>query len=442
MPRKLTFCSVSYHVHRRANEIARDFEFSDDDAREAVQLFLRQMGEGLQKDGTSLSQLPTFVTALPTGKEEGLYLAVDLGGTNLRVCSVQLAGNNTIILNPPTASEVPIPQEKMESRTASELFVWVAQEISKFLNTYHADDIDARRNGNSYRLGFSFSHAYEQQGINRGILLQWSKAFNIPDAVGKDICALLQAELDNLQLPVIVTALVNDATGTLLARSYETGGQPKTVLGAIFGTGSNGAYVEKIENICKLDMSESSRGRFDLSAKEMIVNTEWAAFDNQMLLLPNTEFDQAADDSSVNPRQELFEKRISGLYLGEILRHVILQLYSIRPRWCTRLPRPMLLDESPLNIPWAIDSSFLSALAIERSIDKSYVDGVVASKLKTYLDEGATYIASKPIQKVSLAIAKRAARLSGVAIAAVVINSGLLNDLDNVSLHKIIRHGS
>jgi hexokinase len=37
--------------------------------------------------------LPTFVIGFPTGKEKGAYLAVDLGGTNLRVCHVELEGD-------------------------------------------------------------------------------------------------------------------------------------------------------------------------------------------------------------------------------------------------------------------------------------------------------------------------------------------------------------
>lgn len=36
--------------------------------------------------------LPTWVFGWPSGKETGSYLAVDLGGTNLRVCEVELEG--------------------------------------------------------------------------------------------------------------------------------------------------------------------------------------------------------------------------------------------------------------------------------------------------------------------------------------------------------------
>lgn len=37
--------------------------------------------------------LPTYVFGWPTGQEKGAYLAVDLGGTNLRVCHVELEGD-------------------------------------------------------------------------------------------------------------------------------------------------------------------------------------------------------------------------------------------------------------------------------------------------------------------------------------------------------------
>lgn len=36
--------------------------------------------------------IPTFVFGWPTGNEIGDYLALDLGGTNLRVCLVTVQG--------------------------------------------------------------------------------------------------------------------------------------------------------------------------------------------------------------------------------------------------------------------------------------------------------------------------------------------------------------
>merc|ERR1711881_588990 len=111
-----------------------------------------------------------------------------------------------------------------------------------------------------------------------------------PDAVGKDVCALLQKELDALHLPIRVAALVNDTVGTLMARSYTSPGKTGTLLGAIFGTGTNGAYVERLDRCSKLINNSEATGTYDTSTGEMIVNTEWGSFDNSSSVLPDTPY--------------------------------------------------------------------------------------------------------------------------------------------------------
>jgi len=62
--------------------------------------------------------------------------------------------------------------------------------------------------------------------------------------------------------------------GALLSRSYTAGG---CLLGAIFGTGTNGAYLEDLSKMTKLkDEALKSKGG------KMIVNTEWGAFNNSV----------------------------------------------------------------------------------------------------------------------------------------------------------------
>lgn len=53
--------------------------------------------------------LPTWVFGWPTGKETGSYLAVDLGGTNLRVCEVELEGNGKFAI---TQSKYKLTEEQ------------------------------------------------------------------------------------------------------------------------------------------------------------------------------------------------------------------------------------------------------------------------------------------------------------------------------------------
>ena len=60
----------------------------------------------------------------------------------------------------------------------------------------------------------------------------------------------------------------------------------------------------------------------------MIVNTEWGAFGNQGELdFILTKWDREVDRLSVNPGKQIFEKMISGMYMGEVVRQVLLDLY-------------------------------------------------------------------------------------------------------------------
>ena len=119
----------------------------------------------------------------------------------------------------------------MVAKSSHDLFGFLAKQIEHFLQTHHNDHFEAtvkRRRTTSqpagykdeeyFQLGFTFSFPVQQVGISKGFLTRWTKGFDIKDATGKDVCALLQAELDALHLPVRVAALVNDTVGTLMAR--------------------------------------------------------------------------------------------------------------------------------------------------------------------------------------------------------------------------------
>lgn len=60
-----------------------------------------------------------------------------------------------------------------------------------------------------------------------------------------------------------------------MSRAYLAG---DCLLGAIFGTGTNGAYVEDINAIKKL--SPEIRTALGPHVTKMIINGEWGAFDN------------------------------------------------------------------------------------------------------------------------------------------------------------------
>ena len=59
------------------------------------------------------------------------------------------------------------------------------------LKDYHQDCFNTFEDQQISSLGLTFSYPVYPNTINPGILLRWTKGFNIPDAVGHDVCKLL-----------------------------------------------------------------------------------------------------------------------------------------------------------------------------------------------------------------------------------------------------------
>ena len=84
------------------------------------------------------------------------------------------------------------------------------------------------------------------------------------------------------------------------------------------------------------------------TSDEMIINMEFGAFDNERKVLPLTRFDNKLDRQSINPHAQIYEKMISGMYLGEITRNVLTDM----------IDRELLLKRGPhQSVAWAKDIS-------------------------------------------------------------------------------------
>jgi len=361
------------------------------------------MDVGLKSNNAPMAMIPSYVSKLPTGSEKGTFLAVDLGGTNFRVCSVSLQGDGKYHI---TQEKVTIPKELMVG-TSKMLFSFLSQRVKDFLAKHHGVHFLEDKE-HHFKMGFTFSFPVEQKAIDEGYLIRWTKGFDIRDTVGMNVCQLLQAELDDIGCPVRVTALINDTVGTLMARSYTSGPSRNTLLGAIFGTGTNGAYLERNNAIPKLDDSEGRPSDF------MVINTEWGAFDNELKVLPNTVFDQQLDAASNNIGMQMFEKRVSGMFLGEILRLSLVYLHEHN----VFLTSEACVSPGKLVVPWVLDSSILSIAVADTSSELSNISVALADMLSV---TGANRVDLETVKNISLAIGRRSARLAAVAIAATAL---------------------
>lgn len=227
--------------------------------------------------------------------------------------------------------------------------------------------------------------------------------------MGKDVVELLQGCLDELKVRVRVNALVNDTVGALLAHGYQSKGP--ALLGAIFGTGTNGAYVERRERIAKLKVVDPE----DPRPSTMIINSEWGGFDDERAILPVLPHDNFVDRTAIRPGHHAFEKMISGMYLGEITRTVLLSLVD-------KLALFKGHASPVLNTQYAFDTAYMSAIMADTADAgdaKSATRKVLVETVGITSDHvGADDI--KAVRRVCNIVGKRAARLSAVAVAAVL----------------------
>ncbi|KAI5124774.1 hypothetical protein M0805_005408 [Coniferiporia weirii] len=380
--------------------VEKQFHLSDERLLAITRQFVDDFEMGLSEYNKAMAMIPTFVTGVPDGTEKGTFLALDLGGTNLRVCEVQLHGNKEFTLRQQKYKV----SEVLKTGEATVLFDYLADSVDEFLTSqgHEINDDEA------LHLGLTFSFPVEQTALDKGVLLTWTKGFAAKNAIGKDVVKLLQDAFDRKHIHVKCSALVNDTVGALLSRAYTSGG---CILGCIFGTGTNGAYVEDVHKIKKLANSESLR-----TTKKMVVNTEWGGFNNSRSILPSTPYDNKLDRESINPRFQAYEKFISGMYLGEITRNLLLSLVDASP--------PLVFNgssTSQLNQHYGFDTAYMSDIEGAQSLEE--IRGVLVDKVGFK----ASAVSDQDAEIVRWAcqlVATRAAKLSGCAIAAVLVQTG------------------
>ncbi|XP_077597356.1 hexokinase-2-like [Stigmatopora nigra] len=269
----------------------------------------RELKRGLGKHShhkAAVQMLPTFVTATPDGTEKGDFLALDLGGTNFRVLHVRVLEEEQKVVKM-DGQICAIPKEMMEG-PGEQLFDHIAACLGDFLKSQNLV-------GKVLPLGFTFSFPCNQKEIDKSILIRWTKGFQCSGVEGQDVVKLLREAIHRRgDYEVGSVAMVNDTVGTMMSCGYR---DQSCEIGMIIGTGTNACYMEEMKNVKRV---ESDLGR-------MCINTEWGGFgDRGSLADIQTEFDVQVDKMSVNPGVHIFEKMISGMYMGEIVRFLLVKM--------------------------------------------------------------------------------------------------------------------
>ncbi|XP_067295554.1 hexokinase-2 isoform X2 [Pseudorasbora parva] len=350
-----------------------------------------EMNRGLAKKthlAASVKMLPTFVRSTPDGTERGDFLALDLGGTNFRVLLVRVRSGKRRSVEMHNKIYT-IPQDIMQG-TGEELFDHIVHCIADFLEYMGMK-------GASLPLGFTFSFPCHQTRLDQGILIKWTKGFKASGCEGEDVATLLKDAIHRSEeFDLDVVAVVNDTVGTMMTCGYE---DPQCEVGLIVGTGTNACYMEEMSNVELVDGDEGL----------MCVNMEWGAFgDSGELDDVCTAFDRSVDDQSTYPGKQRYEKMISGMYLGEIVRNVLLDFTAKGLLFRGKL-------SERLKTRGIFETKFLSQIESDRLALRQ-----VRSILQHLGLTSSTCDDSILVKEVCSVVSKRAAQLCGAGLAAVV----------------------
>uniref|UniRef100_A0A4W3GIC5 hexokinase n=1 Tax=Callorhinchus milii TaxID=7868 RepID=A0A4W3GIC5_CALMI len=352
------------------NKILYRFKLSQEQLIDMKQRMRKEMEMGLKAethDMSSIAMLPSFVRSLPDGSGE---LLSDIFFAELFTLHSFICNNNllcTLIYY-------------------SQLFDHVVDCIDDFLQKNNIKG--------SLPVGFTFCFPCKQTKLDEGFLIKWTKGFKTTGCEGKNVVALLQEAILSRTIEVRIVALINDTVGTMIACAYEN---PKCEIGVIIGTGTNACYMEEMRNI---EIVPGNEGR-------MCINMEWGAFgDNGCLEDMNTSIDKQLDSYSQNPGQQTYEKMISGMYLGEIIRSILIALTEKGILFHGKVSERLNTEDMlTLDVLSKIESDNLGLLQV-RSILQNL-------GLESTCDD------SIIVKEVCKTIINRAGHLCGVGIAAI-----------------------
>ncbi|MCE9399416.1 hexokinase [Bacteroides fragilis] len=270
------------------------FKLDNEQLKGIAHAFQEKVEEGLNKNNAEIQCIPTFI--LPKATDvKGKALVLDLGGTNYRVAIVDFSTEKPIIY-PNNGWKKDMSIMKSPGYTREELFKELADLI-----------VEIKRE-EEMPIGYCFSYPTESIPGGDARLLRWTKGVDIREMVGQFVGKpLLDYLNEKNKIRFTGVKVLNDTIASLFAgltdKSYDA------YIGLIVGTGTNMATFIPSDKITKLDPECHVQGLIP-------VNLESGNFYPPFL----TAVDDTVDATSDSLGKQRFEKAVSGMYLGDILK--------------------------------------------------------------------------------------------------------------------------
>lgn len=165
--------------------------------------------------------------------------------------------------------------------------------------------------------------------------------------LGRDLGDIIKSACQHRGIHVELAAIVNDSTAALLSEAYLNS---STRFGLILGTGVNIAVHLPVPTIGREKFGDRPASWFE-KASHVIVNTELGMFGKG--ILPVTRWDVALNEAHLRPNFQPLEHLVSGCYLGEVCRLILLEAIDTTGLFGGVVPPSLLL-------PYSLDTETLS----------------------------------------------------------------------------------
>ncbi|KAL9600171.1 MAG: hypothetical protein Q9179_003305 [Wetmoreana sp. 5 TL-2023] len=365
--------------------------------------------------------LPSHNYTLPNGQEHGTYLALEVGGSTLRVALVDLDGRSS--------SRQPLRIRRIVTSTIDSkvrdlrgvaFFDWIAGKVGEMLLA-DREARDYTQLKEPLPMGIAWSFPIDQTSIRSGNIIGMGKGFHCSIYKGHDLGDLITQACQRANLNIRLDAIVNDSSAAVLSRAYI---DPLTRLAVILGTGINAAIHLPISS---LHDSKFGRREFPSTpATHVLVNTELSMFGKRAL--PTTRWDDYLNAHHILPDYQPMEYLLAGGYLGEIVRLIIAEATETAGLFDSRLPLT-------LSTPYTLDTHTLAA--IEADTYPSLSPSCKLFREKYLLPVPPTPAEMSFIRQVILSVSRRS---QGYFAAAIHALSSLLHESDHTTLANGLDH--
>jgi len=355
---------------------------ADYNLSELVNAFIKEMEDGLATKDSSLLMLPTYIEAENDIVANQPVVAIDAGGTNIRIAKVYFDDTLKLITEDIQYSKMPAVETELSKK---EFFDTMAGYMADFKNV-------------SDKIGFCFSYAAEILPNKDGKLIEWSKEVKAPEVIGEMVGEQLLAAMGTPEKQLV---LMNDTVSTLLAGKAATAGKTyDTYIGFILGTGTNASYIEENKNITKTT-------GLNLAGSQ-IINIESGNFGG----VASTDIDIAFNNSTKDPGRYSFEKMFAGGYFGGLCTvalkiaageglfsnaKAINSLVELTTEEVNKFVGGIELNENVLSLALANDEDKVTAAGIINGLIERAAKLVAANLAAVILKTGKAKTAEKPV---------------------------------------------